>query len=92
MAISISEESIFLFGGEYFGGVNNEFEIYNIDENKGSRLLKTDITPRHGAGAIIVDNRLYVIGGGTTYFFGPTGLNERVDLRELALSNPILIK
>ncbi len=75
--VAVSDESnIYLFGGEYFGGVNKEFEQYGEEK----KFLKTDLTARHGAGSVLMDGYMYIVGGSTNYYYEPSGLNERITI------------
>jgi len=57
---------LYAFGGEYFtangGGVHPQSWVY--DPNKDSWASLPDMpTPRHGLGAVTLENKIYVIGG-----------------------------
>ena len=54
---------IFVFGGEKFGGVFNETEMYEPSTNRWSTLTPMPVG-RHGTGAAVVGHMIYIPAGG----------------------------
>ncbi|HLN99967.1 MAG TPA: kelch repeat-containing protein, partial [Pyrinomonadaceae bacterium] len=61
-AVSLSGK-IFVFGGEYGRRTRNNVESYDPENNKWQRWSPMP-TPRHGLGAAVIGNSIYVISGG----------------------------
>lgn len=73
--------TVFVFGGEYFGGpsgggVYSEVLAYDTTEDRW-RSAGLMTTPRHGLGAVSMNNAIYLIGGATQP--GANGTTARVD-------------
>lgn len=67
LAAAVLGEQLWVFGGEYFtdgGGVYSEVWVYQAAtdswQEQGKMLL-----PRHGLGAVSIENTIYVLGGAT---------------------------
>ncbi|WP_395374225.1 Kelch repeat-containing protein [Marinicella sp. W31] len=62
------EESIYIFGGEWFGpsggGVYSEIWHYDMTEDKW-RSVGIMPVARHGLGAVTLSNGIYILGGAT---------------------------
>ena len=79
MAAAVFGNRICVFGGEgnpaTSSGVFEQNEVYDI----AAGTWRTDApmpTPRHGIGAAVVDQRIYIPGGGTRQGFGPSAQHE----------------
>ena len=66
LAAAVSRGKIYVFGGEYFqpspGGVYPEAWEYDPQTDKW-RAVAAMPRPRHGLGAVSIDNTIYVLGG-----------------------------
>ena len=79
LAAAVFGNRIYVFGGEgnpaAGTGVFEQNEVYDIVAG----TWRTDApmpTPRHGIGAAVVDQRIYIPGGGIRQGFGPTSTHE----------------
>jgi N-acetylneuraminic acid mutarotase len=67
LAAAVMGGNIYVFGGEFFsprpGGVFAEAWEYNPDTDQW-RAVAAMPRPRHGLGAVTLDNAIYVMGGG----------------------------
>ena len=71
---------LFVFGGETLnpsggGEVHGEVEVFNPATNSW-RSLSPMPTPRHGIWASVIDNNIFLPGGGIVSGFGATNVNE----------------
>jgi N-acetylneuraminic acid mutarotase len=60
---AVLDGKIFLFGGEKFGGVFNNTEMYDPATERWSELTPMPIG-RHGTGAVTIGNMIYIPAGG----------------------------
>jgi len=60
---AVLDGKIFLFGGEKFGGVFNNTEMYDPATERWSELTPMPIG-RHGTGAVTIGNVIYIPAGG----------------------------
>jgi N-acetylneuraminic acid mutarotase len=79
LAAAVFGNRIYVFGGEgnpaTSSGVFEQNEMYDI----AAGTWRTDApmpTPRHGIGAAVVDQRIYIPGGGIRQGFGPSAQHE----------------
>jgi len=79
LAAAVLNGHIYVFGGEYFsaasGGVYAESWEYNPDTDEW-RAVAAMPRPRHGHGAVPIDNAIYVMGGASS----PGGVNTSAAL------------
>jgi hypothetical protein len=68
-------DRVYVFGGEAPLRIFSANEMYEV---AGNRWIGKDPmrTPRHGIGAAVVGQRIYVPGGGTQPGFATTTVNE----------------
>jgi N-acetylneuraminic acid mutarotase len=77
LASATLNDKIYLFGGESSALVFNYFEEFNPLTGEVKKF-STNLTPRHGLGAIGYENKLYFIAGAIKAGYGASGLNEFV--------------
>lgn len=72
---------LFVFGGEEPGGTIGPVDYFEIGDYAwcGAPPLPT---PRHGLGAAVIGNRVYVVGGGPTPGLSVSGANETLTVEE----------
>src|SRR4030095_129708 len=87
-AITSLDNLVFAFGGEgnsaSQAGTFSEVEVYNPDLDSWTRLQPMPL-PRHGIGAGVVSNRLFVPGGATLEGFGATAQADVFTVNEEVL-------
>ncbi len=74
LAAAAINGTIFVFGGESPTETFEQNEQYIPEVGWFSH--KAMLTPRHGLGAVAVDDRIYVIGGGIVPGSSVSGINE----------------
>ncbi len=69
------DDRIFVFGGESPLKIFSATEMYEVTGNRwiGKEPMPT---PRHGIGAVALDGRIFVPGGGTRPGLARTSANE----------------
>jgi N-acetylneuraminic acid mutarotase len=76
---TLYDDKLYVIGGRLTGGsgglfgpLTPEIDIYNFITNSWSTLdaSKNLPTPRAGAGTVVFENEIYIIGGETTFQFG----------------------
>ena len=81
IGVAAVNAELFVFGGETLnpnkggGEVHGEVEVFNPATNTW-RSLSPMPTPRHGIWASVIDNNIFVPGGGLVSGIGPTNVNE----------------
>jgi len=73
----LRNDCIYLIGGIEYGhtsGTNNRFDCYNIKENKWTSLTKAPHIRDHFS-AVLVDDKIYCIGGRNTSVHYPDAFN-----------------
>jgi N-acetylneuraminic acid mutarotase len=75
-AAAVLDGKIFVFGGERFGGVFNNTEMFDPVTQRWSELTPMPVG-RHGSGAVTVGNMIYLPAGGVVYGgSGQTNANQ----------------
>jgi N-acetylneuraminic acid mutarotase len=67
LAAAVLHQQLWVFGGEFFeqgGGVFTKVWAYSAAENNWQQHGEMPL-PRHGLGAVVLDDAIYVIGGAT---------------------------
>jgi hypothetical protein len=66
---------VYVFGGEALMRIFSANDMYEVAGNRwiGKEPMRT---PRHGIGAAVVGNRIYVPGGATQPGYASTAVNE----------------
>jgi N-acetylneuraminic acid mutarotase len=67
LAVAVLNQQLWVFGGEFFeqgGGVFNKVWTYSPAVNNWQQQAEMPV-PRHGLGAVTLDNAIYLMGGAT---------------------------
>ena len=75
IAAAVVGGTVLVFGGEAPDGTFEEVESYDPNTNTWTSRAPLP-RPRHGLGAVTVNGRVYVIGGGTTPGGSRSSANE----------------
>ena len=65
---------LYTFGGEV-PQLHSEVEVYTPQDDTWEKLEPMP-NPRHGIFAAVIDNAIYIIGGGTQQGFGASNVNQ----------------
>ena len=81
MAIAVIDDHIWTFGGSDDRRDLNLIGVFDIWKNTWMRSDIVMTSPRHSAKAVIVDDKIFIIGGGTAGSFEAVDVVEVFDVR-----------